>query len=373
MSAILFSCDNSSNEKKTEKDAVPPAKPGSVVASSDYGEIILKWTKPADEDFDYTLVEFTRNGKDFSLKVRGDSILIDGFSDTAPYEFSLYSVDFSQNRSEAAKITATPDVAPNSFVFDGIKTSPLPAGARISWINPTEKMVSVSVKYTDDSDAEQTAIKTSVKLADSFEIAVSNRQNIEIAAIYGASRLAKSVEIVPLPPPPSKLDRTGWDFPGYDDGSQGETIGYSSQATNEGGTPNGRVIAMIDGSTSTFWHASWSPASSYPHWFIVDMHQSIAVYEIELQRRQGNGGTAKGFRLYTCKDVPVDQNDPNDGYDWEDQGEYPFDPTINDAQRISIPASPVARYIKMYFDVHHKGTGNFAMFSEFAVWGIDNQ
>ena len=167
-----------------------------------------------------------------------------------------------------------------------------------------------------------------------------------------------------------KLDRSKWTFPGYDDTTPWAAIGYSSQATNEGASPNGRVIAMLDGNSNTFWHARWSgepPATDYPHWFIVDLGEIVEFSGIMLQRRHSSTSTSTGFRLYTCVDVPTNQNDPVNGYAWINRGEFSFNPDIVDEQTSWLESSVNARFVKMYFDVHHKGTSNYTMFAEFGL------
>ena len=179
---------------------------------------------------------------------------------------------------------------------------------------------------------------------------------------------------------PVRLDRSKWVFPGYVDNSQAGQIGYSSQANNEGSTPNGRVIAMLDGATNTFWHSRWGAnagdglgGTNYPQWFIVSLNELTEIHAVMFQRRQGNGGSARGYFLYTCETEPTDPNDPVNGYDWKFVGEYEFNPNINDEQLAYIDDEeeplPKARYVRLYFDEKHRGSGNFVMMAEFALFG----
>jgi len=169
---------------------------------------------------------------------------------------------------------------------------------------------------------------------------------------------------------PYRVLRDHWTVPGYLAGSADGTIGYSSQSIAESPVPNGRVMAMFNGITSQFWHSRHTPTPPevYPHWFIVDMRANVTVNELELLRRINNSNTFTGFRLFTCPDVSVDQTDPVNGYPWEDQGDFAFDPFEPAPQRIEIPGAPVARYVKMYFGAEHMGTSVNAMLSEFSVW-----
>lgn len=164
-----------------------------------------------------------------------------------------------------------------------------------------------------------------------------------------------------------KYPRAKWTLPGYTTTHNGPTIGYSSHQTSY------PLLNLFDGSATTFWHSAYSGSyiSNYPHWFIVDMHRSIDIVEIMLQRRQGFA-SANGFYLYTCPDVMVNQDDPVDGYPWEDHGEYIFNPDIDAEQRYVVPDSPEARYIKVYFDTQHKSSkaaNNYLQLAEFAVYG----
>ena len=170
--------------------------------------------------------------------------------------------------------------------------------------------------------------------------------------------------------PEEILSRAGWTFPGYNVNSQDETIGYSSQATNEGEVPNGRVVAMIDGNKNTFWHARWSPnASNFPHWFIVDLGETVEINAVMLQRRQNDDRMQTGYRLYTCEDIPFNPNDPVSGYAWEYQGDFPFNPNIDNEQTNRLENMVKARYVKMYFDESHRGTSAYTMIAEFGLYG----
>ena len=170
--------------------------------------------------------------------------------------------------------------------------------------------------------------------------------------------------------PEEKLNRAGWTFPGYNANSQDGTIGYSSQATNEGEAPNGRVVAMIDGNPNTFWHACWSPVpSDYPHWFIVNLGVTAEINAVMLQRRKGDDRVSTGYRLFTCENQPSNPNDPENGYAWEYQGDFTFNPNIDDEQTNMLANVVKARYVKIYFDEKYEGTCAFAMIAEFGLYG----
>ena len=173
----------------------------------------------------------------------------------------------------------------------------------------------------------------------------------------------------------SYISRAKWSIVGYDDSYNDVNTagpGWSSQATNEGGvaSPQGRITAILDDDVTLFWHSSYSaPAENYPHWFIVDLGEEVTFDAAMLQRRQGNGGTANGYYIRTSTKANPDINDPVGGYDWVERGEYSFNPAINDRQAKAFGDTPVtARYVLMYFDVKHRGSGNNAMFASFGLY-----
>jgi len=170
-------------------------------------------------------------------------------------------------------------------------------------------------------------------------------------------------------------------FPGYNQASSMGTIGYSSQQAQdngggEGGPINGRVAAMLM-ENNDFWHARWQSPSgvdnaTYPHWFIVDLGENTVISGVMLAKRVGNNGTAEGYYMYTCPDVAVDQDDPEDGYPWVLQGDFTFDRNNDSPQTkwLTQPL-PTARYVKIYLDPKHRGgSGQYAMFRRFGLYTL---
>ncbi|MDR2038102.1 MAG: DUF4959 domain-containing protein [Bacteroidales bacterium] len=365
-------------------DNSAPGKISGIRHEADHGLLTFYWSAPTDADYFYTDITYKVDNKEYSKKVsfHNDSTTIDGFPSASTYEFIFYAVDESGNRSAGESYSASPLEPPHLMVAQTIDiVSNDYGGVLVSWKNESGKKVDVEVSYVGDTEGLLTrTFSPDASVVDNkdnevkTDLAIPDDNKTFTVVVYDAKGNVTPKKTFNVPVYEyMDIPRDNWEFPGYDANSRYETIGYSSQATNEANDTyptNGHVVAMIDDDANTFWHASWSsPNTDYPHWFIIDMHQSVLIREVELQRRQGNGGTAKGFRLYTCKDVTVDQNDPDNGYPWEDQGEFEFDPTINDAQKIKVLTSPTARYVKMYFDITHKGTQNYAMFAKFAVWG----
>jgi len=163
----------------------------------------------------------------------------------------------------------------------------------------------------------------------------------------------------------SFLDRSNWSIYGYNESyadNRDGGPGWSSQAPYDGGA---RITAILTDEDGQFWHASWSdPSTDYPHWFIVDLGEATEFDAVMLRRRTDNGGTAKGYTIYTS-----DVANPPDNDRWTNRGDYTFDPSTNDRQAKPLASGTVkARYILMYFDEKHKGSSNYTMFSQFGLY-----
>lgn len=168
-----------------------------------------------------------------------------------------------------------------------------------------------------------------------------------------------------VPSPPVKMSKANWKFPGFNPNSDDGTIGYSSQQRNDGGG----IAAIIDESLSTFWHARYGGAgSNYPHWFIIDLGEEVTIAQVGMGRRTGDSRGQKGYQVFTClADGAVDLTNPNT-WNWQDQGDIPFDASKDGIQIQPLSAFPTARYVKVFIADKFRGSNNYAMVSDFSVY-----
>lgn len=187
-----------------------------------------------------------------------------------------------------------------------------------------------------------------------------------ITAKYG--NITQTIDVW-VPKPPVKMNKSGWSFPGYNSASANGTIGYSSQQIGDGGG----VAAIIDESLSTYWHARYSsPASSYPHWFIIDLGEEVTIAQVGMARRSGDARGQKGYQVFTCiEDGAADPTDPTT-WNWVDQGDIVFDSGTNGIQIQTLSKFPMARYVKVYMDEKYKGDNDYAMVADFSVYIFSN-
>ena len=378
IASIAFSCK--------EETGSPTGPITGISHVPDMGEITFSWQQPADENFFYTDIQYSIADKQYSQKVSKyrDSTTITGIPVSTPIDITFHAVNTDGKYSAPEPYTAAALTPPFIEVASTINIASTLDGLDLfnevilSWSNTTGKQVTIEVYYINSNGQAATATITATAGAQQLTlgglaggtgktftvVAKDANQNTSGERVFTVDVLTTTY-----------MDRSAWTFPGYDPTSRYSTIGYSSQALNEASTTypnNGSVIAMLDGDVATFWHAAWSaPAPDYPHWFIIDLGVEAIITHVEMARRQGNSGGNKGYQLFTCTAAGATNAADPTTWDWQDQGDFTFDNTINTLQKVQLPGKPRARYIKAYFDTRHKGSGNYVMLSEFGAYALD--
>lgn len=119
-----------------------------------------------------------------------------------------------------------------------------------------------------------------------------------------------------------QYDKTSW-----------QVIGFSSQETV---SENGKASNVIDGDNNTAWVTRWSSnAPTFPHYFVVDMGQSLPVNRFTFTQRNGSSKS---------KDIEIFVGGNN--VDWESVGKYVL-PDQSGPSDVQLPATKTFRYFKV--------------------------
>lgn len=396
LSSVLASCKEEAEGRITIDDT-PPEQVTNVKYSSGPGEVYLSWKNPdtlSNPSFMYTKVEYLDEKGELQYhlisKERAvDNIVEDtirGFATMDAKTFSLYTCTVRGYHGDAVEVSVSPNAPAFMELVQTVQLQPDLGGINISWNNVYDVPINIVLDYhaaADPSKSGKTIVNVEGKGEGSQFVSLLYGDNmvlsgeecvVNVSGQDEAENSSEPVEFKITPKAVVRIDRSRWSFPGYVENSNSGTIGYSSQeAKGEGGgkAPHGRVIAMLDGDLTTYWHASWKESSKYPHWFIVDMGHDVTVSTVEITRRQGDGRGQKGQRFYTCSST--DAKDPSnpDNWNWTDHGNYSFDISSDAPQIFRLSSNPVCRYIKVYFGEEHKGSADQAMVSEFNVYGAE--
>ena len=231
------------------------------------------------------------------------------------------------------------------------------------WQNTTQVFVTYEPENATDVDIEWTTSNS--RIAEVYSnglIKMLEEGRAVITAKHG--NIEHTVDVW-VPTPPIKMSKSGWSVPGYNSGSDDGTIGYSSQQRGDGGG----IPSIIDENLNTYWHARYSsPASKYPHWFIIDLGKEVTIAQVGMARRAGDNRGQKGYQVFTCtQSGAVNLTDPTT-WEWVDQGDIAFDSNKDGIQVQSISTFPTARYVKVYIAEKYRGSNDYAMVGDFSVY-----
>ncbi|MGM9698264.1 MAG: DUF4959 domain-containing protein [Prevotella sp.] len=390
ISMLLSACGDDA-EGRIEIDDSTPAQVTNVAARGTAGAVELTWTIPSSSSFMYTKVEYIdADGNEkyqmFSKEhASEDGVMkatFKGFIDTKPVTFALYACSVRGNNQGAVEVSGMPELPNFTKVLDKITVDASLGGVNVCCANDYDETVIVAVSWKSAANASLTgSTKYSVnpKSNDSrfvrLDVDGGFLQEPSVITVntedaFGHASQTRTFNVTPQAI--VRLDQSLMSIPGYDPNSNSGTIGYSSQESKGEGATNGRVACILDGDTKTFWHASWKEASNYPHWFIIDLGKDYTVANIELTRRIGDSRGQKGQTISTCSDANAGDKSNPESWTWTTHGTYPFDTTSDSPQTVNLSTIlPVARYIKVYFGEEMKGSGNYAMLSEFNVYIVE--
>lgn len=111
--ALLFvflftSCDKKDDEN--EIDSTPPGLVTDLEVSVSDGQVVLMWTEPSDPDLDEIEVSYPGSSVVLSQAAGLNGMTVSGLSNGTEYDFAIVTVDETGNKSNAAHITAVPNV-----------------------------------------------------------------------------------------------------------------------------------------------------------------------------------------------------------------------------------------------------------------------
>lgn len=172
----LFQATGCSDEANTpmEKDTSAPAPVYNPVVENLPGAARITYSLPSDKDLLYVLASYVdKNGttRDFRASYYTNSVTVEGFGDTDEYPVALYAVDRSENRSEAVRVTVTPDTPPVLRTAGSLDVKADFGGISFTFKNETKADLAIMV-CTPDETGEMVTAETFYTARDSAKFAV---------------------------------------------------------------------------------------------------------------------------------------------------------------------------------------------------------
>jgi hypothetical protein len=109
--------------------------------------VLVEYELPKDDNINYVEAVFEINGRQTKTKASFyTSILkLEGFPEAQEYSVSIYSVSFSEVRSEPVNITVAPTQPPYRAVAENLEVEPIFGGVKASYYNPTRAYLQISL------------------------------------------------------------------------------------------------------------------------------------------------------------------------------------------------------------------------------------
>ena len=148
---LYYNCVGDIHEPSS-KDSTIPGKITSPTVTNIEGGAIIKYIIPEDEDLLYVEAKYKlKRGDEFKVRssVYSDTLRLEGFGDTDKYIIDVYSVDRSENRSEAVKVEVQPLIPPVKSVAETVQLQATFGGINVSWENITKAKLALILLSTD--------------------------------------------------------------------------------------------------------------------------------------------------------------------------------------------------------------------------------
>jgi hypothetical protein len=158
MMAVFCSCADDYQLGLSKADSTAPAAPTVTSVDNGDGQATIHYTVPSDDDMLYVVATYKNNAtstRTTKVSVYDNKITVLGFAEAGSYDVDLKSVDRSGNESTPVKVTVNPTEPPYKKIYSSIKTLPSWSGFKITWDNPTEANIIVTVLKKDSTGVFQ--------------------------------------------------------------------------------------------------------------------------------------------------------------------------------------------------------------------------
>lgn len=145
---ILFSsCDHKAdlNDPIGRSDAKPLPVTVKNIENIN-GAALVEYALPNDDNINYIEAVYEINGKEVKTKASfyTSTLLLEGFPEAGDYTVSVYSVSFSEIRSEPVTITVSPTTPPYKQVAENLQVNPIFGGVKAVFTNPTKAYLQIA-------------------------------------------------------------------------------------------------------------------------------------------------------------------------------------------------------------------------------------
>ncbi len=377
---FLWAC-NDDERMPLIADSTIPAQVSNIQVERLPGAVKLTYDLPDDQVLSYIQAECVINGilRQVKSSTYLNNLIIQGFSDTINHQVKIYSVSRSEKISEPVTIDVKPLSPPFQDVFKSLSLFADFGGASVSFENPQEADLAITLMYIDSTGYWTTGETSYTK---KLKGTVSQRNLDTIPTTFGVylrdrwNNMTDTIISELTPMYEEKLDRNKfrqWNLPGDEPSAFGWTL-----------------PKLWDGSTAeTFgFHTN---GTTWPQWVTIDLGVTAKLSRVRTWQRRDYG---LEFADRNVKRMEIwGSLDPNPDGSWDDSWTYltttesvkpsglPSGQLSDEDRQLTIDGEefmfptgiPATRYIRLKILDTWSGAKNQWFLMEVALWGAEEK
>ena len=155
---MIVSCDNNADLNDPigkSKDKPLPVTVKQIQNIS--GGALIEYELPKDDNINYVEAVYEINGRETKTKASffTSTLTLEGFTDVIDYPVSIYSVSFSEIKSDPVVITVSPTQPPFKAVAENLEVNPIFGGVKAIYNNPTKAYLQIAFFGKNELDKWQ--------------------------------------------------------------------------------------------------------------------------------------------------------------------------------------------------------------------------
>jgi hypothetical protein len=151
--SLIISCSEENERGPIISDPAVPGQVSNIRMEPLPGAVKLTYDMPDDQNLAYIKAECLIGGvlREVKASTYQNNLTIDGFADNSVYPVNLYAVSRSDVPSKPATVEVQPLNPPFQEVFKNISLAKAWGGATVTYENPTEADLAISLIYIDST------------------------------------------------------------------------------------------------------------------------------------------------------------------------------------------------------------------------------
>ncbi|MDP4277216.1 MAG: DUF4959 domain-containing protein [Bacteroidota bacterium] len=300
---LLFACSDENLLKPYgPEDNTAPGVLTNVTYTPLPGGAKFNYVLPLNNDLSYVKAEYYVNGvkKDAVSSQYNTTLTVEGLPDKKEYDVDLYCVDKSGNASKPTRVTITPEESPVKVMRESLKCNVDFGGFRIEFKNPSKSELSIYFLRQDTVSGKLIFYQARVFSQAEGVYQVVGLPNVASKfGVFVRDRFGNTSSTLEFEDKPWREE--------YLDKSKFKYIGAPKVVDNDDWYSwSGRPQTLWDDIVGDWNFASTGPEGKFPHYFCIDLGDTVPIGRILLQQRGVFGGACpRHFDVYGAVQLPA--------------------------------------------------------------------